>query len=449
MVIVFTTKKNINMSKIFFSLGLFAIIFLFRPEHSGRENIRSIEGKQGSAAESTNPVRDISTYPEVDIMPGQVIFSPITIDINSKGLWFGHEGELGVVELYNDAGVLLTTAIMRTKDGNWMTSGPARYIAELEFDPKGSGQGKLVFHNRVITDEGNNKEQSFEIPVRFSQPTVKSLYFAEKTRAMNTAGERSNYHFVEFHVDKDDNVQGGFLSAPYGTDGSRGSFSGRMVPDHSAVTGELQRLGEGELYEEPFSYKLLKDKLDLGFADPSGKPYTLEMLDREQFEALQQEYQKSIFDSRVNTTDRSRLKKIKELRDFGYDEKNLEEVRFLELETYLDCSYETREFILIVLDNIICGTGGCTLFVVNEKGETLSSTSVVKLPVYMETQRVPVAGETAMCWKDLYVWSNGAYRKLIHRDGKYPENASLVPRMAGENLTYYPEKYIKILDYLD
>ncbi|MEJ2595351.1 MAG: hypothetical protein P8100_09550 [bacterium] len=208
-------------------------------------------------------------------------------------------------------------------------------------------------------------------------------------------------------------------------------------------------IAEGELYNDAILYEIREEGLYPGFNNENGEPYIIPEVDCETFDNMMKAYGLSWMKNRTNTADRTRLLKNKKLTTLGYTEEELGQVRFLEVEIDLDGSYSNREFLLFVIDRMICGTGGCTLYVVDEEGKTLSATSVVKLPIFTNTPGVNGEEFSGNGWKDLYVWSNGAYRKLIYSNGAYFYNASLAPPMAEENLINYPEKYRVVMDYLD
>jgi len=109
--------------------------------------------------------------PKVNIIPHQKIISPLDIKVDSKGLWFASEGELGIVTIVDEENNELGTniAILTSVDGNWMTSGSVLFKTILTFDAKDSKSGKLIFHNNPGEGEGDEAgvSKSFEIPVEF------------------------------------------------------------------------------------------------------------------------------------------------------------------------------------------------------------------------------------------------------------------------------------------
>ena len=111
---------------------------------------------------------DNPKHPSVDVKANQTITSPLTLNINSEGAWLANEGELGTVELFDKNNKSLGSAIMSSKDGEWMTTGPAAFIATLNFTVSEAQTGNLVFHNNVVSDEGIDREMSFHIPVKIA-----------------------------------------------------------------------------------------------------------------------------------------------------------------------------------------------------------------------------------------------------------------------------------------
>lgn len=50
--------------------------------------------------------------PTISVIPYDVITSPLTININSMGVWSAHEGELGIIQLIDSDGKELGYGIM-------------------------------------------------------------------------------------------------------------------------------------------------------------------------------------------------------------------------------------------------------------------------------------------------------------------------------------------------
>ena len=270
--------------------------------------------------------------------------------------------------------------------------------------------------------------------------------FASKTATPEELGDTYNYQFTRLQIGEGGKVTGWMINAPYGTDGSRGSISGVYRKDQAVIQTMTTYLAEGELYEEQRDYKIGDD--GLATLNAERQPvFSIPSVSCEQFDTYMKEYQQGILKNSVNTTDRTRLKKVKEVAGFGYSEGQLDELGFLEVEVDLDNNYETREFLLYITDSTVCGSGGCNLFIIDENGKTLSNTTVVKLPVYMPTSTVGDMDRKGT-WKSLYVWSQG-FRELATSDGQYPPNASMAPEVPEDVFSNHPEKYKLVLDYLE
>lgn len=397
-------------------------------------------------------------YPSVDIEPNQLLFSPASLNINSEGIWAAHEGELGIVELFNEKNEKLATAIMRSKDGNWMVSGPALFETTINFDVPEDQPGKLVFHNNVVSEEGSTKKMSFDISVRLKSNTQDALSekqpfdklcFASTTKAMNSNEDKYNFHFYQFEIKKDDRIEGFFISSPYGIDGSNGHFSGKLDRKNNLIIGNETYLAEGELYNENKQYNINSNEMDLGYLNAKNQKATLPKVDCESLKSIYKAYQKQNLAIQINTSDRTRILKMKAINEIGYTDAELKQLRFLEREVDLDNNYDTKEYLVYVLDKMYCGTGGCTLFIINSESKVISSTSVVNLPIYTTTTLAENAKKDKDKWKDLFVWSDGSYRQLTYKQGKYPYNASMAPEFSKETLKFHPEKYLELLDYLD
>ena len=295
--------------------------------------------------------------------------------------------------------------------------------------------------------ETTAEEPAAEAQASIGEPEPSRHYcFASKTPTPEEFGDTFNYQFTRLHIDKGGKVTGTMLNAPYGTDGSRGSITGVYREDQALVQTTTTYLAEGELYEEQRDYKI--GNAGIATLSAEGESvFSIPAVSCEQFDSYMKEYHQGILKSHVNTTDRSRLKKVKEVAEFGYSEEEMDNLRFLEVEADLDNNYETREFLLYIMDSMVCGSGGCNLLIIDETGKTLSNTTVVKLPIYMPTSTIGDMDQQGT-WKSLYVWSQG-FRKLAFEDGRYPSNASMAPEVPEDALSDHPEKYKLVLDYLE
>jgi len=154
-------KKQILISKTLLSIGFILSIFLFNSCNKSKKefSISNLEEVQNAK------------NPEVNVIPYQKITSPLDIKVDSKGLWFASEGELGIVTIVDEENNELGTniAILTSVDGNWMISGSALFKTTLRFESKEAKSGKLIFHNNPGEGDGDEAgvSKSFEIPVKF------------------------------------------------------------------------------------------------------------------------------------------------------------------------------------------------------------------------------------------------------------------------------------------
>ncbi len=106
-------------------------------------------------------------YPSVNIKANDKIASPVDIKVNSEGLWFGFEGELGTVTLVDASGKKLGLGILSTTE-NWMTKDPVNYKTTLSYKAEKSGNGKLIFKGKNPSGD-KIRDKSFEIPVTYEK----------------------------------------------------------------------------------------------------------------------------------------------------------------------------------------------------------------------------------------------------------------------------------------
>ena len=111
--------------------------------------------------------------PTINIKNEEKITSPLRLKINSQGVWYASEGELGTIEIVDEKNKVLNQkgdwGILFSSDGNWMHSNPAYFETTVKFDPKGAKKGKIIIYNNP--GEGDGEEagtlEYFEVPIRF------------------------------------------------------------------------------------------------------------------------------------------------------------------------------------------------------------------------------------------------------------------------------------------
>lgn len=145
---------------------IFGLLFLLLISCSGTNsnNHKSV----ASALQNTKIAETPSQFPTLNIKPDAKITSPLEIHINSQGLWFASEGELGLIRLFDGNGTELAMDFM-IADGEWMKSGPIMFSSTLTFAAVKTKKGTLVIHNNPGPGDGDEagEETSFEIPVTF------------------------------------------------------------------------------------------------------------------------------------------------------------------------------------------------------------------------------------------------------------------------------------------
>ena len=85
----------------------------------------------------------------------------------------------------------------------------------------------------------------------------------------------------------------------------------------------------------------------------------------------------------------------------------------------IDLNNDGKKEIFVNLASIyFCGTGGCTVLLLDDQLRPITEFTVTQTPIYVE--------ETIENgWKVLMVQSEGNWRKLIYEDGSYPSNPSV------------------------
>lgn len=78
-----------------------------------------------------------------------------------------------------------------------------------------------------------------------------------------------------------------------------------------------------------------------------------------------------------------------------------------------------KEIFVNFMTPYFCGTGGCSILLLNDKIEPITKFTVTRTPIYVEK----VAENE---WRVLLTQSEGKWRKLIYKDNSYPTNPSMV-----------------------
>lgn len=274
--------------------------------------------------------------------------------------------------------------------------------------------------------------------------------YLEKTPTPPEFGDEHNYHFISFDIDEDNVVTNGVsFSYPYGTDSQRASFSGLLGPETQELQTTGVAWGEGMRWESENTYMLTDTGLQFVFDGNPHPDYELPRIDCEDYDKEWSAFEAKQLSYSVNTTDRTRLTMLPVIQEQELTESELNEVQFVERVIDLDNNFDTEEYLIYPYGPYYCGSGGCNLYIVNEDNNIISGTSVTKLPVYTELIDFEKNSPQKGVWEDIIVWSDGAYRRLTHDGTGYPSNPSLEPSLTIEEVELHPEKYFKLLDYIN
>ena len=85
-----------------------------------------------------------------------------------------------------------------------------------------------------------------------------------------------------------------------------------------------------------------------------------------------------------------------------------------------------------------CGSGGCSILLLNNQGDLITAFSVSEYPVI-------ISNSSSNGWKDLYINSNGKYHVMKYDKKSYPSNPSVQPVLKSE-----PSKELtRALNFID
>lgn len=80
-----------------------------------------------------------------------------------------------------------------------------------------------------------------------------------------------------------------------------------------------------------------------------------------------------------------------------------------------------EEYFVNFLSPYFCGSGGCTMLLLDHEGNLMTKFTVMRTPLYVENSEDSE-------WKDILVYSEGELKELKYQDGKYPSNPSVLPK---------------------
>lgn len=76
-----------------------------------------------------------------------------------------------------------------------------------------------------------------------------------------------------------------------------------------------------------------------------------------------------------------------------------------------------------------CGTGGCTVLLLDDQLKPITKFTVTNPPLFAEQ-------ETTDGWKTLLVQDRDGWKQLAYKNGKYPSNPSVLPASSKEPSDY-------------
>lgn len=79
-----------------------------------------------------------------------------------------------------------------------------------------------------------------------------------------------------------------------------------------------------------------------------------------------------------------------------------------------------KEVFVIFSTPYFCGTGGCSMILLDDQLKPITKFTVIRPPVFADP-------ETKNGWKILYIKDREEWRELIFENGKYPSNPSVLP----------------------
>ena len=80
-----------------------------------------------------------------------------------------------------------------------------------------------------------------------------------------------------------------------------------------------------------------------------------------------------------------------------------------------------QELFINFITPYFCGSGGCTLLLLDNDWKTITRFTVTTTPIMIEPNK-------EQKWAVLMVKDNGIWKDLLYKNGKYPSNPSLLPK---------------------
>ena len=81
---------------------------------------------------------------------------------------------------------------------------------------------------------------------------------------------------------------------------------------------------------------------------------------------------------------------------------------------------QNKEIFVLLNGSYFCGSGGCTMLLLNSDLSVITSFTVMTPPLFIEKRE-------DKDWAVLLIRNEGALKELIYKDGSYPSNPSILP----------------------
>ncbi len=261
-----------------------------------------------------------------------------------------------------------------------------------------------------------------------------------------------SYSMLVFDISNPESVEGYSRYHPYGTDSGVSSIQGVYDKETKTITAITSSYGEGMYHSNSRIWKLEEGSIISGYTEAQlgGKIVSYENLDDVIWNT---DYPESAIDcSLVDEWLNEMYTQWESFNDFDEDEMynrissimNDSDLRDTTTATgkYIDAdsNWETEEYLFFLEGPDYCGSGGCTMVLIDSSDRILTKFTVTRKPILIENYREP------NIWKDIVVWSNGSYRLLQHDGNTYPSNPSLAPKLSVRDVEWHPENFFMVMN---
>jgi hypothetical protein len=84
-----------------------------------------------------------------------------------------------------------------------------------------------------------------------------------------------------------------------------------------------------------------------------------------------------------------------------------------------------NEIFINFISSYFCGSGGCSILLIDSNWKTITYFSVTSTPLWIEKKGVNE-------WATIMVKSQGEFKELENKNGKYPSNPSVLPKSKND-----------------